>query len=108
MKLHEPSLCKTILVSGFFVCALHLLPTSALPVAAANSSDRVQGLSPNPLHLAQQRQCSRRVGPVASQNTAWQKWREAKRQGYAVSNGVVPCTDQHGTRGYCFNVFFSC
>jgi hypothetical protein len=25
-----------------------------------------------------------------------------------VSNGVVPCYDQSGTRGYCFNVFYTC
>jgi len=45
-----------------------------------------------------------RRGPYATQDTAWQRWREAQAQGFAVSNGVFPCWDQ-GTRGYCFNVF---
>ena len=30
------------------------------------------------------------------------------RQGYAVSNGVVPCYDQYGSRGYCFFVYYNC
>ncbi|WP_162914407.1 hypothetical protein [Taklimakanibacter lacteus] len=55
------------------------------------------------LHSVQQ--CAQRVGPFATQSTAWQRWRQARAQGYAVSNGVVPCYDQFGTRGYCFNVF---
>lgn len=50
-------------------------------------------------------QCSQRVGPFATQNAAWQRWRQARSLGYAVSNGVVPCY-QGGTRGYCFFVFY--
>jgi hypothetical protein len=60
-------------------------------------------ISDNPPELATQ--CSRRVGPFATQTTAWQRWREARSMGYAVSNGVVPCY-QGGTRGYCFFVFY--
>lgn len=108
MKPHRRWLCKILIVLCFFVGAIHLLSTSALSVTAANASDQVQRLSHNQLHLAQQRECSRRVGPFATQDTAWQRWREAKSQGYAVSNGVVPCYDEYGTRGYCFNVFFPC
>jgi hypothetical protein len=87
----------------FLVCAMHLLPNSALSMNAANSNDQVRLLSKNELHLAQQ--CSQRVGPFATQTTAWQRWRDAKSQGYAVSNGVVPCYDG-GTSGYCFYVYF--
>jgi hypothetical protein len=60
-------------------------------------------LSNNDLELATQ--CSQRVGPFATQSTAWQRWRQARSMGYAVSNGVVPCY-QGGTRGYCFFVFY--
>jgi len=63
------------------------------PVASSN----------NDLELATQ--CSQRVGPFATQSTAWQRWRQARSMGYAVSNGVVPCY-QGGTRGYCFFVFY--
>jgi len=64
-----------------------------------------QLLSDNRPYLA--RQCSQRVGPFVTQNTAWQRWREARNQGYAVSNGVVPCYSG-GTRGYCFFVYYNC
>jgi hypothetical protein len=60
-------------------------------------------LSDNQPELATQ--CSQRVGPFATQSTAWQRWRQARSMGYAVSNGVVPCY-QGGTRGYCFFVFY--
>ena len=53
-------------------------------------------------------ECSERRGPFATQTTALQRWREAQNQGYAVSNGVFPCYDGQGTRGYCFNVYYSC
>lgn len=51
----------------------------------------------------QARECSQRQGPFVTQNTAWQRWREARNRGYAVSNGVVPCNG-----GYCFFVYFRC
>ena len=59
------------------------------------------------LRLAQYQQCSERIGPFATQDTAWQRWRTARSQGYAVSSGVFPCYD-YDTRGYCFNVFYPC
>jgi streptogramin lyase len=91
------------------VTALFVGKGLAIPLTSGNSGGQV-GVDPqNHLHLAQQ--CYKRVGPFATQTTAWQRWREAQAQGqaqgYAVSNGVVPCYDQ-GTRGYCFNVFYSC
>lgn len=57
--------------------------------------------------LAQQRECSQRVGPFVTQDSAWQRVRQAKGQGYGTS-GVFPCYDGYGTRGYCFNVFAPC
>jgi hypothetical protein len=53
--------------------------------------------------IVQGRECSQRVGPFATQDRAWQQWRTARGQGYAVSNGVTPCYE-FGTRGYCFCV----
>ncbi|MEQ9123173.1 MAG: hypothetical protein RIM80_11480 [Alphaproteobacteria bacterium] len=53
-------------------------------------------------------QCQQRVGPYATQTTAWQRWREARYQGYSISNGVTPCYDGYGTRGYCFFVYYGC
>ena len=87
------------------VTALFVGKSLAIPPTPGNSGGQA-GVDPrNHLHLAQQ--CWQRVGPFATQTTAWQRWREAQARGYAVSNGVVPCYDQ-GTRGYCFNVFYSC
>jgi hypothetical protein len=87
------------------VTALFIGKGLAIPLAPGTSGGQV-GVDPqNHLHLAQQ--CSQRVGPFATQDTAWQRWRDAQSRGYAVSNGVVPCYDQ-GARGYCFNVFYSC
>lgn len=85
-------LCRTLAPCAF-ACAMLLLPAPAL------SQDKLQ--------LAQYRQCSQRVGPFATQTTAWQRWREAQGQGYAVSNGVVPCYEGN-TRGYCFFAYFRC
>ena len=80
------------------------LPISAQSVNAANSSAHVQLLSGT--QLAQD--CSQRVGPFATQTTAWQRWQQVRGLGYDVSNGVVPCYDADGARGYCFNIFVSC
>jgi hypothetical protein len=52
--------------------------------------------------------CARRIGPFVTQDTAWQRWRQGRAQGYSLSNGIFPCNDQYGTRGYCFNVFLPC
>ena len=86
------------------VTALFIGKGLAIPLSPGNSGGQVGAATQNHLHLAQQ--CSQRVGPFATQDTAWQRWREAQGRGYAVSNGVVPCYDQ-GARGYCFNVFYS-
>src|SRR6266404_7935269 len=99
MKPYRLWLCKTLTGLCFFVGAIHL-PTAALSVTTAHANDQVQWLSRNPLQLAQQGDCSQRFGPYATQTTAWQRWREAKSQGNAVSNGVVPCYDNG--YGYCF------
>jgi hypothetical protein len=106
MKSHRLRLCKSLVVLSLFVSAAHLMPRSALSMTAADLSDQVRLLPRSELQLAQLRQCSQRLGPFATQTTAWQRWREARNRGYAVSNGVVPCND--GTRGYCFNVFYPC
>jgi hypothetical protein len=88
------------------VTALFIGKGLAVPLTLGNSGGQVDVDPQNHLHLVQQ--CSQRVGPFATQGTAWQRWREAQGRGYAVSNGVVPCHDQSGTRGYCFNLFYSC
>ena len=88
------------------VTALFIGKGLALPLTPGNSGGQAGVDLQNHLHLAQQ--CSQRVGPFVTQGTAWQRWRDAQGRGYAVSNGVVPCYDQSGTRGYCFNVFYSC
>ena len=108
MKPHRLWLCKTLVVLCGCVCAMPVLLSSALADIGVNASAPGWLLSRQLLQLAQYRQCSQRVGPFATQTTAWQRWREARSQGYAVSNGVVPCYDASGTRGYCFNVFFPC
>jgi len=87
-------------------CAMQLWPTSALSVTAATSSAQVQLLSRNQLHLARFGECWRRIGPFATQSTAWERLRQAKSQRFGVS-GVFPCHGNYG-RGYCFNVFFPC
>jgi hypothetical protein len=84
----------TALVTALFTgkgLAIPLTPGSGAQVGVDPQSQ---------LHLAQQ--CSQRVEPFATQTTGWQRWRDAQGKGYAVSNGVVPCYDQSGTRGYCF------
>ena len=91
----------------FVLYALLLPPTPALSQTATHSSDRVPLLTQSQPRLAQG-QCSRRVGPFPTQDTAWRQRREAQSQRYAVSDGVFPCYDQTGTRGYCFNIFFPC
>jgi len=73
---------------------------------AADSAAQAGPPAQPPLRLAQG-ECSRRIGPFATQDTAWARWREARAQGLSVSTGVFPCYDQ-GTRGYCFNVFGTC
>ena len=47
-----------------------------------------------------------RIGPYATQTTAWERYGEAQAAGCEMSAGVFPCYDGTFTRGYCFNVFF--
>jgi hypothetical protein len=100
-------LCKTFIAPCIFAGASQLLPAPALSQTAAQPSDQALRLFQNALHLAQYRECRQRVGPFATQTTAWQRWQEAQGQGYSVSNGVVPCYEG-GTRGYCFFAFYRC
>ena len=108
MKLYRTWILKTLVLPGFISCTIPLLPTPTLSKTATNSTNQVRPPLQDQLHLAQRRQCPKQAGPFATQTTAWQRWREAKSQGYAVSNGVVTCFDQNGTRGYCFKIFFPC
>lgn len=85
-----------------------LITPPGVIAAAKCVAEAVQVAGARPFELAQARQCSQRIGPFASQSTAWQRWRQARGQGYAVSDGVFPCYDGYGTRGYCFNVFYRC
>lgn len=91
--------------TGFLACAVVLSPAPALSLTPAGSGKQAPLLSQSQLHPVQQ--CWRRIGPFATQDTAWARWRQAQGMGYSVSNGVVPCWDS-GARGYCFNVFFAC
>ncbi len=87
--------CRRAL-GAFLLMAAALVP----PPAVAHGD--------SPLQAVQYRECSRRAGPFATQDTAWRNWRDARGRGYAVSNGVVPCYDRYNTRGYCFFVFYRC
>lgn len=91
-----------------FLLPFGLAPASAAPVGnvAAGEQSPIR-LKNDGLYL-KAGQCQQRAGPYATQNRAWQWWRQAQGQGYAVSNGVVPCYDQSGTRGYCFFVYYAC
>jgi hypothetical protein len=84
-------------------CAVLMAPLAAQ--AQTSRFDRGQLSAPSTLHFVQG--CSRRVGPFVTQDTAWQRWRQARGQGYSLSNGIFPCYDQ-GARGYCFNVILPC
>jgi hypothetical protein len=99
---------RRLLIVGSFVCALQLLPGRALATITAEPIKDPWLAARNGLYLAQQRECSQRAGPYATQDTAWQSLRQARSQGYGVSSGVFPCYDQYGTRGYCFNMFVRC
>jgi hypothetical protein len=98
---------KTPIALCCFVFSAHLLSTPALSQAAAKPGGEAQVLLQEPLYLAQYRECSQRAGPFASQDTAWQKRRDAESRGHPVSNGVVPCYEG-SMRGYCFFVFSRC
>ena len=68
------------------------------------SVEEVLPHSQGTVRLAQQ-QCDQRIGPFATQDTAWSRWREAQGQGHSVSAGVDACYNASGRKGYCFNIF---
>ncbi len=93
-------------VACVLVCAAASWPASGRSTASGDANHGARGSSQNQIDLAQ-RSCPQRAGPYATQDTAWQRWRQARGQGYAVSEGVFPCFES-GARGYCFNVFVPC
>jgi hypothetical protein len=101
--MYRSPLC--ILCSFMFALLLCSVPALSLPFGGSTGS--AQKSSQRPLHLTQG-QCWQQVGPFATQDTAWARWRAARSQGYAVSSGVFPCYGQQGGRGYCFNVYYPC
>jgi len=98
--MHRSKFVAVCLAAG----VMQLSPATAGVQTASDARDPVA--APGRMQLAQ-RQCWKRIGPFATQDTAWQRWREARAGGYSVSNGVVPCWEGGG-RGYCFNVFYAC
>jgi hypothetical protein len=90
----------------FLACTMQFKPPPARSAEMAGADHQPAAVS-HPLRLAQLAQCSRRLGPFATQDTAWSRWREAQGGGFAVSNGVYPCYE-NWARGYCFNVFLAC
>lgn len=88
--------------------AIWVISLSGLAKAEFSGSKQVPAGPGYPEYrLIQARECSQRAGPFVTQSTAWQRWREARDRGLAVSNGVVPCVGD-GIRGYCFFVFYRC
>lgn len=93
----------------FAATAAILLPAAAAAVTLGAGPAGHKALqAPMSQMVEKAAQCQQRVGPFVTQNTAWQRWRQASYAGYAVSNGVVPCYDSYGSRGYCFFVFYGC
>src|SRR5262245_31971104 len=88
-----------------FIGGAMALATPALSLPSAGANDPALRLPQSQLRPVQQ--CWQRMGPFATQDTAWARWRQAQGLGLSVSNGVVPCWDG-GARGYCFNVFHAC
>ena len=95
----------SFLLLNAFMFAVEPSAAMSRPLPAPSFGDAAT-LAQDKFQPVQYRQCSQRVGPFATQTTAWQRWRQARSQGYAVSQGVVPCYG--GGRGYCFNVFRPC
>ena len=91
-------------IAGAVACVVLMAPAAAQ--SQLSRFDQGQSSGPSTLRVAA-RGCSRQVGPFATQDTAWQRWRQARAQGYPLSNGIFPCNDR-GTRGYCFNAFLPC
>ena len=92
-------------ITGAIACVVLMAPPAAQSQVSRFDQGQLSG--PSTLHVAAPRRCSRQVGPFATQDTAWQRWRQARAQGYPLSNGIFPCNDR-GTRGYCFNAFLPC
>ena len=90
-----------------FLSLVCLAPASAGSFGSIGAGDQTVTRPKSDGLYHQARQCWERIGPFATQDTAWRRWRQARSQGYAVSNGVTPCW-QDGTRGYCFRVYYSC
>ncbi len=103
MKLGKFASHKAVFALCFVAAAAYV----TLSQSAGDSSGQQLTTAQNPFQLVQHRECSQRVGPYATQSTAWQRWREAQSLGYTVSNGVVPCY-AGSTRGYCFFAFVRC
>ena len=83
-------------------------PLCSVSAADDRLASPLQSVVADRVQLAQRQQCQKRAGPFVTQDTAWQRWRQARSQGQAVSQSVFPCYDPYGTRGYCFNVFYAC
>jgi len=87
----------------YFVVGIMLLAW-LLALSLTHSVEEVQQNWRSSVRLAQQ-QCNQRIGPIAKQDAAWNRWREARGQGRPVSAGIDACYDASGTKGYCFNIF---
>jgi hypothetical protein len=85
---------------GLLFATTTIQPAYSAGTQGSTLSDRLAA----PTHKAQS--CTERVGPFATQQRAWNVWRQAQTQGYSVSNGVFICYAP--SRAYCFNVFYSC
>lgn len=97
-------------LSALGLCAAQGFCTAAQAATATPPHSAPVGAAPLQTperHLVQHRECSRRIGPFATQDSAWRQVRQARRQGYSTS-GVFPCHGSGGGRGYCFNVFGPC
>jgi hypothetical protein len=92
------------LASHVVAGTLLLLPALAQSASVPASGARISERSENQIHLVGE--CRQLAGPYVTQTTAWQGWRQARGQGYAVSNSVVPCND--GSGAYCFYVYYPC
>ena len=93
------------LLSFLTVCIWALSPlaalaqsSSAIAPSASVPSASVLSLPREQVRPVQYRQCSRQYGPYFTQTTAWQRWRQARNSGLAVSRGVVPCYGRGGRR----------
>lgn len=96
----------TTIVLSFLLLLICWAPASAGPLDGIISRQTLTWIKTGGVNLME-RECWQRIGPFVSQQTAWNRWRQAKIQGYSVSNGVFPCWENR-VRGYCFNVYYAC